>query len=498
MRFALVTLFLAVGAVGTGVAWESKIPETKIEPFLLNQMHQVAGSQFPILVMMKGSADLSPAQKLGTKQEKGAFVYKQLVETATQTQKDIRQFLSDRGMRYKAFYVSNMIAVFDADADLVRTIAKRDDVEKVLNNSPKMIIPPHEKPLTKFDDSEPTLAPNIESTGASRVWSEFKVTGQGVVVAGQDTGVDVTHPALRSHYRGANGSNDYNWHDAISSPITDGRNVCGYNLSAPCDDDEHGSHTMGTMVGADDKGTTVGMAPGAQWIACRNMDSGTGMPSTYIDCFQFLLAPFPIGGDPFTQGKPELSADVINNSWGCPPEEGCHADEMLQVLRAMRAAGVMVVVSAGNDGPSCGSIQDAPAFHTAEAFSVGAIDHRNGKIADFSSRGPSTFDHGLGPDVVAPGVGVLSSVPGGDYESSFWDGTSMAGPHVAGLVALLWSAKPALVGHIEETEAIIRATAKKVTAERICGDEKKNAIPNNTYGYGIIDAYAAVKSVLNP
>ena len=65
----------------------------------------------------------------------------------------------------------------------------------------------------------------------------------------------------------------------------------------------------------------IGVAPGAQWIGCRNMDQGWGTPATYMECFEFFLAPYPIGQTP-AEGEPALAPDVINNSWGCPPREG--------------------------------------------------------------------------------------------------------------------------------------------------------------------------------
>jgi subtilisin family serine protease len=128
-----------------------------------------------------------------------------------------------------------------------------------------------------------------------------------------------------------------------------------------------------------------------------------------------------------------------------------------------------------------------------DVFSVGAIN-RLGRLATFSSRGPVTAD-GSGrvkPDIVAPGVEVYSSLPGDTYGQE--SGTSMAGPHVVGVVALMWSANPKLIGKIEATEQILRETAQPVNVANekiVCGDP--NATPNDLVGYGIVDAYAAVK-----
>ena len=193
---------------------------------------------------------------------------------------------------------------------------------------------------------------------------------------------------------------------------------------------------MGTMVGDDGGNNQIGVAPGAKWIGCRNMDQGAGTPATYSECFQWFIAPTDLADQ---NPDPSKAPDVINNSWGCPPSEGCTDATVLQtVVENVRAAGIEVVVSAGNDGSACGTV-DAPAAIYDASFSVGATDSTDA-IAGFSSRGPVTVDgsNRLKPDISAPGVNVRSSVPGGGY--STFSGTSMAGPHVVGVVALVLSA----------------------------------------------------------
>jgi subtilisin family serine protease len=216
----------------------------------------------------------------------------------------------------------------------------------------------------------------------------------------------------------------------------------------------------------------------------------------YVECFQWFLAPWPQKGDPIQDARPEMAPHVINNSWGCPKKEGCDGGEFERILKALRTAGIMVVVSAGNDGDSCSTIQDGPAFHSDLVLNVGAFNHRNDAIASFSSRGPSAFDNKIGPHVTAPGVNVRSAVSGGGYAETGWSGTSMAGPHVVGLVALLWSADPSLIGKIEETEALIKEKADPKTSSQSCGGVSGSARPNNTYGYGLGNAYEVVKSRL--
>ena len=128
---------------------------------------------------------------------------------------------------------------------------------------------------------------------------------------------------------------------------------------------------------------------------------------------------------------------------------------------------------------------------------MGAVDS-DGALGSFSSRGPVTVD-GSGrtkPDIVAPGVNVLSAFPQGSYE--YADGTSMAGPHVAGVVALVWSANPSLIGRVAETEQILIETARPYDVARFglptCA--ASDTLPNNAVGYGLVDAYAAVARAL--
>jgi subtilisin family serine protease len=164
-------------------------------------------------------------------------------------------------------------------------------------------------------------------------------------------------------------------------------------------------------------------------------------------------------------------------------------------VTALRAAGVFVVTSAGNEGPGCGSVSDPIAIYD-DAFSVGAIDE-SGIVAPFSSRGPVEVDGSgrIKPDILAPGVEVWSALPGDTYGLN--SGTSMAGPHIVGVVALLWSAQPALIGDIDRTEQILIETAMPYTGwdAAACSPAE---IPNNTGGYGAVNAYEAVKAALAP
>jgi subtilisin family serine protease len=247
---------------------------------------------------------------------------------------------------------------------------------------------------------------------------------------------------------------------------------------------------MGTAVGDDGGSNQIGVAPGAAWIGCRNMDEGWGSPTTYLECFEFFLAPYPVGADP-SQGNPDLAPDVTNNSWSCPSSEGCSWETLGAAVEAQRAAGIMTVVSAGNNGVAgCGSVEDPPAIYDA-SYTVGSVTS-SGLLSSFSSRGPVNVDESgrLKPDIVAPGSGVRSSWPGTGYSSM--SGTSMAAPHVAGAVALLWSAVPSLAHDMEATEAYLNNNALQIPSSAC----SSSGVPNNLYGWGQLDIHAAVQAAL--
>ena len=475
--------FPKMGKGKIGISLKSKLKDT--------------GSRFSALVIMKEQADLSGAENIDDVQEKRRYVYDQTRNTALKAQVDIVQWLNEQNVKFRRFHIANMLALYDVSPSLIEKIAERKDVEKIVSNpSVKLDLPT----LSLGDNSRNVLdaiGQNIISTGASKVWTEFNNRGRGIVVAGQDTGIQWNHPALIKQYRGYQETgvvHDYNWHDAVHADVGNGSNRCGYDTAAPCDDNAHGTHTVGTIVGDEGSVNTIGMAPDAKWIGCRNMDAGVGTPATYIECFEFFLAPYPQNGNPMMDGDTSKTPDVINNSWGCPQDEGCEGSEMLFVVKALSAAGVMVVVSAGNDGPGCATIKDQPAHLSGDVLSVGAIDYRTGEIANFSSRGPSAFTGLIGPDLTAPGVTIRSAVPGSKYAQYGWSGTSMAGPHVAGAVALLWSIRPELYGKIKETAEILTKTADPKTASQTCGSVPGSSIPNNTFGFGILNIYNAVSN----
>lgn len=499
VRSLVFLLLLPVVAVLSTAALASPAPPppgawvSKTDAELLTATDGGAAADF--LIVMTEQPDLRGAARPAGKTDRGRYVYETMTAVAARTQAPVRALLDRQGIAYRAYWVANMIAV-RGDRTLLQTLASRDDVRHIYANRWQRVGPPAPVPISG-ETRRPTLVEwNIEIVNAPDVWAAG-FTGQGVVIGGQDTGYDWQHPALVNQYRGWNGStadHNYNWHDAIheDNPLgntgTPG-NPCGYNSPTPCDDDGHGTHTMGTMVGETPQ-LNIGMAPDAEWIGCRNMEEGWGTPTTYAECYEWFIAPYPLGGDPFTDGDPARAPHVINNSWGCPPVEGCVAADVLQqVVESVRAAGIVTVHSAGNSGSGCGSIDQPGGIYDA-SFTVGATDDQN-TIAAFSSRGPVIIDgsNRLKPDIVAPGVDIHSSIPNNKY--AFLSGTSMAAPHVAGLVALLISAEPSLAGRVNTLENLVTQSAMPRTTSQGCGHDEPNSVPNNVYGWGRIDALAA-------
>lgn len=458
------------------------------------------GETAHFLVTLREQADVSGAASLPTKAEKGAYVTRVLRETAASTQPAVLRELEALGASYRSYWISNMIAV-EGNREVVEAMARHQAVVKLSSNrAVKLKDEPELEPAEARRPANPSAIEwGVQQINAPDVWT-MGYKGRDIVVANQDTGFQWDHPALVNQYRGWDGSaadHNYHWWDAIHEDLDgNGSNSCGFSLSEPCDDYGHGTHTAGSMVGSDGGSNEIGVAPEAKWIGCRNMESGTGRPSTYIECFQFFMAPHDLNGE---HPDASLAPDVVSNSWGCPlgappAGEDCAVDSFKTTIENMRAAGIMIVVSAGNSGSACSTLHSPPAYLDA-ATTVGATSNSD-EIASFSSRGPVTRDgsNRLKPDISAPGVSVRSARPGNSYSAS--SGTSMAAPHVAGAVALLLNAHPTLKGNVDEIEnALFSSAVERTTTTQDCGDVLGSAVPNNTYGYGRLDILSAVNTV---
>ncbi|MFD3165923.1 S8 family serine peptidase [Herpetosiphon sp. NSE202] len=446
----------------------------KIDPNLLSNWRKAANQPQTMLVFLADQADLSQASAISDWAERGDYVYKTLTEHAQQTQAPLIDKLRSQGVTVQSLWIVNSL-IIEGDQQLALDLAQQPVIASIAAN--QTWNNPH---LTATPATAPeNFAWGLTAVNAPQVWGDWGVRGQGIVVANIDTGVTVSHTALLKNYRGwsANGlSNDYNWFDPT------------YQYRLPTDPAGHGTHTMGTLAGTNDRqGMALGVAPAARWIAARACDSWACNEAALMRSAQWMLAPTRVGCERNQQiacdPRPDLRPHIINNSWGGSGESTWYSG----YISAWDAAGIMSVFAAGNLG-SDGCRTSATPGNNPNVFSVGAVDSNN-LIADFSSRGP-TSDGRTNPDLSGPGVRVPSAWP--DGSTAFMNGTSMAAPHVSGIAALIWSANPQYIGNLAATQALLTdTTVPRYSAQ--CGDSA-TARPNNVYGWGSVDAYAAVSA----
>lgn len=470
-------LLAALAALGGGPALTAA---ATIDPQLAETLGRDEPTDF--FVVLAEPAGLASADQRQGKAAKGRFVLDTLRQHADATQRTVRAELDADGIGYRSFYIANAIYVAQGDRPLVERLAARPDVAAIVPNRSIRLDPPE-----PGDDEPAATSQVIESSlrfiRADQAWA-LGVEGDGLVIGGSDTGLQWDHPAIINQYRGWDGiraDHNHHWWDAT-----------GQYPAAPGDGHGHGTHTTGTLVG-DDRGIhRIGVAPRARTIHCKNMtDAGQGNDLSFLTCFEFMLAPWNLAGD---DPRPELAPDVVNNSWGYI---GGNRPVFRQAVTALRAAGILVEVSAGNEGPGCrtlGSPGDYPDVLTTGSVGLGA--GMPGLLTARSSRGPSTLQPGAyKPGIMAPGEAIRSAVPGDTYAR--WSGTSMAGPHVSATVGLMWQANPALRGDVALTEQLIYATAVPLTGQTgsNCGGDYTDG-PNNDWGHGTLDALAAVQAAI--
>jgi subtilisin family serine protease len=478
MRVAVVlavSVALAVPAAGLALAGASGGRAT-VAPLVLRQT--VGGRSASFLVVLRSQADVSASATLATKDAKDEFVYRTLRSWADRTQAPIVAALDRMGAPHRSHFLVNMLTV-TGDRRVVDALAARPDVARIepnvkMRSTNLLVGPPRAAPV-----APDAIEWNIRRVRAPNVWAQG-FTGQGIVVGNIDTGEQWDHPALKPHYRGWNGStasHDYNWWDATDS-----------SNRAPIDPNSHGTLTAGIIVGGDGGSNRIGVAPGAKWFACRAMDvDGFGSPDTYTTCFEFMMAPWDLNGQ---NPDPTKAPVAVSNSWFCNiSEEGCTQSILYQVVKNVKAAGIVPVVGAGNSGPTCSSIgANGPPAQYAESYTVGATTFENG-LATFSSRGPAFFQGvRIKPDIVAPGEDVRTSLPPDTY--AIVSGTSISTPHITGVIALIYSAKPSLIGNVDATEALIGQTAQHLSSSECSSN---GSYPNNLFGYGFVNAARATK-----
>ncbi len=419
-----------------------------------------------VIVHLKEQADLSTWP---SSDHAGAI--RKLQEVASRTQPSVITAMESSAdiNVYERYWVFNGFAV-EAPASILRDIAQRPDVDYIVEDGYMY------EPDAPIIPDNSTSNWNIYQVRAPETW-DLGYDGTGRVLANQDSGVDGTHEALATRWRGVtDGSPANSWLDPF-----------GESPSFPTDDNGHGTHTMGTIAGHQGDSTgmnEIGQSKGAEWIACRIYDTSGKGPFSYIHaCFQFMADP---DGDPDTNDQP----DAVSNSWGDSNAYQYPDLEWWPDIEAWRAVGIIPVFSNGNNGSGPYTVGHPGSYPIVEG--VGATDI-NRNLAGFSSRGPSpnlppwtTTDYWersnwglIKPDIVAPGVNVRSSLPGNSYGNL--SGTSMAAPHVTGLVGLLRQVRGDLT--MNEFYNIIIETAYTQASF--------GTIPNNNFGWGEIDDYAA-------
>ncbi|MBN1933826.1 MAG: S8 family serine peptidase [Anaerolineae bacterium] len=446
----------------------------KFEPALLKQLLAVQDEPSAASALLRGIVMLHPAGGVDSssldalsldgldKAARGAAIVHILQSQAQAAQQDVLLIVQEAQQTgqiasFQPLWIVNGIAV-QGTREAFLALAARPDVSMIrqdhmryLDSSSRGACNAQRCPLRPYVFQLDPVQWNVRRVQADRAWESLGLSGDGVVVGIMDSGVDWQHPLLASSYRGYTGKplaeHAGNWYCATDE---------GYTY--PGDGLGHGTHVTGIVLGQDG----IGAAPGTQWIAVKVFNNqGFAYDSWLHAGFEWLLAP---------NGDPALAPDVVNGSWGS-------ADSASLVfqndIRALRAAGIVPIFAAGNEGPEDGSVTSPGSL--PEAIAIGATD-RDDLSAWFSGRGPSPWDE-IKPEVSAPGVDILSALPGGGL--GLKSGTSMAAPLVAGVVALLLEANPALT--VDQIEAILTQTALPLGEGH----------PNNEYGWGLVDAYAA-------
>jgi len=420
-----------------------------VDPSLREKLAALGPSdEVAVIIKLAGKADLDD-KKDKNKSVRRSNIIKALRETADASQKHLKVFLEKKKTRkLRQLWILNGMAA-TVPVPLIDELADFPGVEAVTLDA---VV---NAPVTAYGTAAlPEW--NITAVKVQQLW-DLGFTGQGVVVANMDSGVDPGHPDLQGRWRG--GSNS--WFDPNGEH------------ASPADLNGHGTQTMGIMVGGNSGGTSIGVAPGATWIAVKIFnDQGQASFSAIHQGYQWLL-------DPDGNSATNDAADVVNNSWGLQDQaHGCITEFQADVV-ALKAAGIALTFSAGNDGPAQAT-SVSPANYP-ESFSVGALDS-TGTILNVSSRGASACGDALFPTVVAPGVNVRTSdlflgIAGAAYATV--TGTSFAAPHAAGAMALLLSAFPEVDVSVIET-ALMRSATDLAAAG-----------PDDTNGYGLIEIPAA-------
>jgi len=458
--FKLLVLALVAAAVFAAPSSkiESKLADT-LSKGTANILVQMKERTSPVLAQLQNRAYTSRDEQVTT-------VAHSLMDHAAATQKAVIAVLEKTSATYEVLWITNQVYVRNADAALVQELASVENVQEITEEFWIYL----DEPIKGESQAPGILAEwGVENIKAHLAWTApGGNNGAGAVVGGIDTGVRNTHQDLSGNFRGTN----YGWRD-----VTLG------GTQTPRDDNGHGTHTMGTIVG----GNGIGVAPGAQWITCKGLNGqGGGTNAGLISCGQWMACPtLPNGQTPDCTKAPH----VVSNSWGGGQANAFYND----VINAWHAANIIPVFANGNSGPACRTA-NSPADSLSGVIGVGATTQARG-LASFSSKGPTAGGR-MKPDISAPGQNVRSAWHTGNNAYNTISGTSMACPHVAGVVALLKAKNPS-INFASVNNAINNNANRGVTSTGMnCGGVAETTFPNHAFGHGEIDALAALTSTL--
>lgn len=418
--------------------------------------------------------DVKNANAEKSKEELQKEIRKEIVneskELAKSTQASILEILKNEKNKgnvksYESFFIINCVNLV-ARKSVIVELAKRDDVEKIIENKVIKVEKPEKNEKIRMSRSayDIHIPWNLKAINAYKAQRYTKDCNNEVVVGIIDSGVDSTHRAISKNYRGNDSSlAAYSWYNTITGK--DG------SQEKPYDDRGHGTHVCGTILGSKEN-ALLGVAPKAKWIGVKVFDQdGETDNVKLLKAGEWIMAP---------NGDPTKAPKVVNNSWGGNSNDGFFQE----IVKKWREAGIFPVFSAGNVGPFNDGGDDSIGTPGAypESYAVGAI-RKDEHIAKFSLRGKSSYTNKIKPDIVAPGVNILSCIPGEKY--TIYTGTSMAAPHVTGVIALMLQVNPNLT--VDQIENILNETALPLK------DEYYTTTPNNGYGYGKVNAVSAVQ-----